>query len=336
MKTKILIPVVSVVLFATSMVGLLAVQGRLNYEGTRGVPIVSMFFKKPPEKDGEHKDGEHKAGEAKDGGAQDGEHKGAEPGKDGEPAKAGVTGGDEHGTNPTPTADAAKDGHGETPKTGDAGHGEPARPETHGDSGKPDAHGAPPPAGGHEDKPQDGHGKAEEPSPQAGKLPATFLYPPVQSRMTAEELMAAAAQIDEKRRKLDQERAQLEFEREALAVRERDVEDRRKQVRNDMALVQSKSDELEKRIKDFESQTALLKRQEQKNFKEQAEKLALMDPKRASEYLVEFGAEGEDRAVKLLASMDAESAAKILESMDPKRGARLLERGLKLVREGGQ
>src|SRR5262245_25880173 len=46
-KQKLILVVVALVLFAGSLVGLLAARGRLNYEGTRGVPVVSMFFSAP-------------------------------------------------------------------------------------------------------------------------------------------------------------------------------------------------------------------------------------------------------------------------------------------------
>jgi flagellar motility protein MotE (MotC chaperone) len=87
------------------------------------------------------------------------------------------------------------------------------------------------------------------------------------------------------------------------------------------------------RLKTFRGESSLLEQQEQKNYKEQADRFAVMDPQKAAELLLEMGPESEDKAVKLLSLMDAETAARVLGEMDPKRGARIVTRSLKLVRE---
>ena len=48
MKKLIINVVAFVVLFAGSIAGVLAATGRLNYEGTQSIPLLSALFPAPP------------------------------------------------------------------------------------------------------------------------------------------------------------------------------------------------------------------------------------------------------------------------------------------------
>ena len=49
MKNILLMVATGVGLFVATMFGLLAAQGRLNYEGTKSIPVLNSLFSKPPE-----------------------------------------------------------------------------------------------------------------------------------------------------------------------------------------------------------------------------------------------------------------------------------------------
>ena len=69
MKNVVLMVFTGIALFLGAMDGLLAAQGRLTYEGTRNIPILSSLFKKPAsESDGDDQGKEAKAGKKKSGG----------------------------------------------------------------------------------------------------------------------------------------------------------------------------------------------------------------------------------------------------------------------------
>jgi flagellar motility protein MotE (MotC chaperone) len=155
----------------------------------------------------------------------------------------------------------------------------------------------------------------------------------LQSNLTPEEMTSALVSLEVRRRDLDRREAQIAREKEELSGLARDMEERRKAVRADMAMVQSASAEVDLRLETFRGESSLLEQQEQKNYKEQADRFAVMDPQKAAELLLEMGPDSEDKAVKLLSLMDAETAARVLGEMDPKRGARIVTRSLKLVRE---
>jgi flagellar motility protein MotE (MotC chaperone) len=240
-------------------VGLLALQGRLNHAGTRGIPVLGAFFKAPVE----------------------------------DPTSE---------TRPAPEAGAGPD----APAA--AASSRPAAPLA--------AETAPQAPGGRR-------------APRAG----LFEFPPLPSSVTPDEMTSALVSLELRRKDLDRRELQITREKEELFALARDMEERRKAVRTDMATVQSAAEEVDMRARTFREDSSLLAQQELKNYRDQADRFALMDPKKASELLLEMGPEGEEKAVKLLSLMDAETAAKVLAEMDPKRGARIVSRSLKMIRE---
>jgi flagellar motility protein MotE (MotC chaperone) len=256
-KAKLLLAGLSVLAFLVSLVGLLALQGRLDYEGTRGIPVLGSFFAAPPASDAATE------------------------------------------TRPSVEAQDSPDAPAVQSPAASGGDGQPA--QSH----------------------------AGQRAPRG----ALFEFPPLQSNLTPEEMTSALVSLEVRRRDLDRREAQIAREKEELSGLARDMEERRKAVRADMAMVQSASEEVDLRLKTFRGESSLLEQQEQKNYKEQADRFAVMDPQKAAELLLEMGPESEDKAAKLLSLMDAETAARVLGEMDPKRGARIVTRSLKLVRE---
>ena len=53
MKSVLLMTLAGTSLFGGTVVGLLAVQGRLNFDGTRGVPVLESLFAEPAETESE-------------------------------------------------------------------------------------------------------------------------------------------------------------------------------------------------------------------------------------------------------------------------------------------
>ena len=54
MKKPLVLGVGGVALFAGTVLGMLALQGRLNHEGTQGIPVLSSFFPAAPQPDPGH------------------------------------------------------------------------------------------------------------------------------------------------------------------------------------------------------------------------------------------------------------------------------------------
>ncbi|MCA8943643.1 MAG: hypothetical protein KDB80_13850 [Planctomycetes bacterium] len=343
MKNILIMTGVGVGLFSATVVGLLGVQGRLNYEGTRGVPLLSMFFAPSPASEGEQP-GEH------------GEH--GEPEKDPHGEAAAHT--DDHSKpfgvqhdglgveerleyavgksalNPEP--EAKDDGHG----GGHGGdHGDEA--DAHADDHGAEDHGN----GDHAtDEP---HEKLTPPKDDfEAQMEALygqdryrrgefFKFPRLEGDITVTELnqylRASKLALEE----LEKKRSQLDAYAGELDARERDIEDRERQIAEQMAAVDVARAALDKRVAEFRDTVLLVRRDESEGLRKYAETLASFEPKRAMQHVIETwdqGEEGRNRILKVLSMMKSKDVNAILQEVELPRLRDILVQRLKVVHEG--
>jgi hypothetical protein len=164
---------------------------------------------------------------------------------------------------------------------------------------------------------------------------ALFDIRPFKPSTTKEELACFAydtkLMLDEAKNML----AAMERQRYEQLLREKVLEERERSVQKLLDKIALEMQKLEDKRKRFESDITIFKRDEKKNIKARAANLDAMDPKIVAELLLEYGAQNEDLAVKLLVSMDPEIAAKVLEAIDRKEGANLILKATRLIDEEG-
>ncbi len=358
MKNILLMTGVGVGLFCATVVGVLGGQGRLNYEGTKGVPILSMFFSPPPPAEGE--EGEHGEGEHGDGAHGDGEHGENAHGEDGHAEHGHDDGhGEEFGVQheglgkeeklkytigESPFAEAPKDdGHG--------GHGGGHGDDGHG-GGHGDAHG-----GGHGDDGHgtDGHGhKTKQDKPKLSppeddfqeqmesllgqaqyRRGNFFKFPRLEGDISVEQLnrylRAAKLALDD----IEKRRSQLEVYESELEARQRDIEDRERMVSEQMSTVETARTELDKRIRDFQSEVLLVRRDEVPGLKEYAATLGALEPQKAMEHVVQSWETetGRDLILKVLAHMEVDKTNAILAELELPKLKEVLTQRLRVVIE---
>ena len=160
---------------------------------------------------------------------------------------------------------------------------------------------------------------------------------PFEPQMSVEEINRIANSVGTKQSDVDNERAALRQRRYEQQLREEDLRVRAKSVEKLMEDVKKAQAKLEGRILQFEEEITKLKAAEKRNIKKQAENLQAQDPQVAADTLLKYVPEREDLAVKLLVSMESESAAKVLEQMDRAQAAHLIERATRVIEtQGGQ
>jgi len=146
-----------------------------------------------------------------------------------------------------------------------------------------------------------------------------------------EELQEWYLKIRDGVKKLERDQAALKKREYELRLREADLEERRKSIDTLKGKIELALEDLKMRRAQFESDITILKEAEKKNIKRQAETLAGMEAKAASDLLLEIAVQKENLAVKLLVSMESELASKIIAEMDRAKGARLIERATRLI-----
>lgn len=338
MKNVLIMSGVGVGLFSATVVGLLGVQGRLNYEGTRGVPMLSSLFDPPTETEG----GEHAEADAHgDAGSEphtaarvDGPSEPFGLRHDGlgveEPLEYAVgksalspqapTEDDGHGGG---SDDAQPDGH-----TGDD-HGEDGQGHDDHADGKPQRR-LTPPKDDFEAQMEALYGQDRY---RRGEF---FKFPRLEGDITVTELnqylRASKLALEE----LEKQRAQLGAQASELDARERDIEDRERQIAEQMAAVDVARAALDKRVAEFRETVLLVRRDERKGLQEYAETLASFEAQRAMEHVVqswEAGDESRNRILKVLSLMRGKDVNAILAEVElPKLRDILLQR-LKVVHE---
>ena len=166
-----------------------------------------------------------------------------------------------------------------------------------------------------------------------------FKFPRLEADISVEELnrylRAAKVALDG----LEKRRAKLETHESELDARQRDIEDRERLVADQMANVDLERARLDQRIREFEAQVILVKRDELPALQQYAATLEYLEARQSMEHVImmwEASEESKNKILKVLASMDSEKVNALLAEVElPKLKDILVER-LKVVIEKGQ
>jgi hypothetical protein len=326
-------------LFAGTVLAMLAAQGRLNHEGTQGIPLLSSFFPAPPHDEGKtHADG-----------AQDSAHAADEHAP---PARSTGLGKEEElpyrqGTSVRQTAEAPKGGHGggkaehgADAKPADKAHGEPVHQEASGDAHQAsgDAHDK---AGNHAaaESPADWKAKIDTVLGQGQYRPGRLWnFPQMEAGMTPDELNEILRRARQERSAIDHDRSVLLQQRRELEARERDVADRQDAVLEKLREVEQLRAKLQAEIDEFHSTVLLIRQDEVSGLQAVAKTLAGVEAKSAAAVIKKWWEtdEGQTRALKIWSVMDPDAGQAILAEMDIEMIRQVLEKRLKVVREQGK
>ncbi|MEZ5967096.1 MAG: hypothetical protein R3F56_24880 [Planctomycetota bacterium] len=366
MRKILFLTVLGVVLFAGTVVGLLAAQGRLNHAGTRGIPVLSSFFPPPPEPPVDAEGAEH-------GGPTPANAPPAAP--LGETAAAGAAHGDDPHAQRSDglgredqvpyrqgkslfksEAPAAGGGHG-APAEGDGG----GKAEEHGGGEAAAEHGAEK-AGGHEaaaagahdgqHASSDSHGATRDAGhPEAstewkakvdsvlgqgqyrpGRL---WNFPQIETGIGVDELNQILLRARQQQLELERDRAALQKQQAELEARERDVADRQDAVLEKLRDVEQMRAKLQSDIDEFHNTVLLIRQDEVAGLQSVAKTLAAVEPKSAAAVIKKWWEteEGQTRALKIWTVMDPDPANAILAELDVEMIRQVLEKRLKVARE---
>ena len=312
MKNALVLGGLGAGLFAGTIVLLLGLQGRLNHEGMKDIPLVGALFPAPPAP----AEPDPHAGEAAAPGPET-----AASGPSGIGLKAerrlpyGVG---ESILKPRPAA-AAGNGEG-------GGEGGAAQAPEGGEAGKGAADSE---ANQFQHKVEDLLGQGQY---RRGRL---FDFPRLESGIGVDELNEMLRRAREAQLAAEQERAALQRQAAGLAVREADVRDRYEAVARMMQEVETKRAELEAKIEAFNDQVILIQPADETALKGAARSLASLEPQVARDVLLTMwneNQEGKTRVLKLLSVMTAEASDAVLATMDPGQIREFIEKRLNVLR----
>lgn len=309
MKNILIMAVAGIGLFAGTVVGVLAATGRLNHEGTRGIPVVEGLFAAPeegPESDGMVPDGSVTSGVERPMLARE------------DPL--------ELNTDPLfekPLSQAV--GHQREPENGLESVRQPQDLEL---SQHP-RDGETPEDTEHRHEMENLFGQGQY---RAGGY---FRFQSVDSGISADEInemwrRAREALVDAERR------ATVIDELESLlAVREQDLHDREAALAAKMKQIEDQQRTLDDRITQFHDDVNMVRNSELEPLKSVGGILASMEPETAGLVIQEWWKtdEGQDRAVKVLSVMGSDEANAIIGALPIQQVRDFLEKRLRLTRE---
>ncbi len=323
-------------LFAGSAVGVLAVTGRLNHEGTQGLPLISAFFAAPPPEAGGDGNGEPGKENGKDAGRTDGH--GTAAGSAQDPAAQG------------PDQPSLKKGRSvfETEKpAGDGGHGAPPA-DPHG-TAPADPHAAQGPEAKAPQglpKTQDGATQQEQDFQKMGQNLANdrgnayspgnyFRFDGLPAGITPEKLNEAWERVQQQIADIQKRNAAIDQREADLRILEQDIARRQTEIAAERTRVETMQKDLEGRIAAFQQQVKMVRLDEVAGLKRNAATLASFSPAKAAELVQENwrSEAGQDLMLKTLEVMDKDKANGILGALPNGMVRDVLERRLRVVRE---
>lgn len=325
--------VVGLLLFAASLVGGLAVTGRLNPEGVANVPLLSALMPLPPAAAGD--------GAA----ASDGTDSGAAP------ADTNVTGGSE-----TP-ADAAHAGAPQDPsaprrqKTGRS-----LSPGEDPAAAKAEGEGAPAggerPAGGETaagSRPERSPPRADSPeadfrrledaltgAAQAQYRPGEyFRFQGMPAGLTAEQLNEAWQRVETLMAEIERRKTVLDLREQELQELADDIGRRQGDLGALRVEVEQMQRQLDARIQKFQEQVKLVRHDEVAALKRNAQTLASFEPEKAAELIQEQWKtdQGQTQVLKLLEFMDKDAVTEVLKVLPTPMTQDLLQKRLRVSKE---
>lgn len=298
MKSVLLMTLAGTGLFGGTVVGLLGVQGRLNFDGTRGVPVLEEFFKEPK--------------------AEGEDARATLPGE--EPPRLEGLGREavlprELG----PSLDGAEIPAGGQPAV------EPAEGDETGAAHGRAADGQNGQTGHPADFEHRKEGLMGQDQYRRGKL---FVFPQLDSGMSVGELDRILKAAEQLKSDLVRRQASLDQRDADLAAREADIEDRQRAVLEKMREVLQQRSKLTEEITAFERTYTLVRGNEVAQFTGYAERLGSLDSEKASQIILQMWQteEGQARATKILKLMSGEAKDELFSVLTAEQTQAILDR----------
>ncbi len=321
MKNVLLMVLTGIGLFLGAMVGLLAAQGRLTYEGTRNIPVLNRFFEKPaedPDKKGNENNKDNGSNQANDTGDQAQKplpyRRGGQPGID-------INGGQDPGGGQGQGTGAAPSGETVVRKPEPLKYRDPGRERTRTER---------------EWAMQRNQMESRHPYPRG-----LFDFKVIKADITPQAFNDMVRQVQKKQQQMVEMDATLNKKRRDLETQMDDVMYRQQEVAKQMQQVVLERDKLNRRIEEFNKKVLLVKQDELEGLKENARNIANLDPETGRDLILSWwnqGPAGEARAIKTLSVMTRESVEAIMETMETDRLREILDKRLMLARtkKGGR
>lgn len=312
-------------LFVGTALGMLALQGRLNYAGTRGLPLVHSLFDPPvPEEDGQEEAEAEGQEEAEEDGAEvdsaEAESGQAHEAVSAPPTEAGMPYNIGRSVNPSAETGGEPLRVGEEPTPEDGGRHRTKEAAAHKTSSEQQDRETPPRRGDRRYRP--------------GKL---FEFPTIRAGISVAELNEMLGEAKAARERARAELASLEKRKRDLDAREADIKEREEQILAKIRQIEQMRAKLEEKISEFQRTVTMIRNDEVQAIKSDAETLAAFEPRFASQLIQQWwrSEEGQVRVVKILALMDTEAVHAILQTMDPAQAREILDKRAKVVRPTG-
>jgi hypothetical protein len=330
----VVLGLVGMTLFAGTVFGLLAAQGRLNHAGTRGIPVLSGLFPAP---DGAPNNG------AGDGAAPSTSASTTDPSSAAaaESARGQGLGREEPlpyrqgkslfegagGVAQPPSQPAGAQPEAEGGEAAAAPSAELA-PGTDASEGSGDAPKTPETSQAWRAKVDSVLGQGQY---QPGRL---WRFPQIDTGVGIDELNQILLRARQQQLDLDRDRAAMQKQQTELEARERDVADRQEAVLERLREVEQLRAKLQAEIDEFHSTVLLIRQDETAGLQAVAKTLAAVEPKSAAAIIKKWWEtdEGQTRALKIWSVMETEAANAILAELDVELIRQVLEKRLKVAR----
>lgn len=360
--------VLGVVLFAGSLVGGLAVTGRLTHEGTANIPLLNSFFPAPPPPvEGDAADAHGADGHAADaahgkagGHAATDAHAAPAAGNKAPTTAAGdgaiepMTNGQEskaQDPKPAPGPRTQKVGRSliqaEQPAGAGhgGGHGEPAADAHGGDHADPAPHGETAPK-----KPYaQGKPKTEAASPEGdfAKLQQSlqgksqyapgeyFRFDGMPAGLTSEQINVAWQRVQGLMADIEKRRIAFELREQALEERESDISRRQAALGKERVELEQMQRQLDAKILKFQEQVKMVRNDEAAALKRYATTLASFEPVKAAEIVEDMWKteKGQDEVLKVFEFMDKDGVNGIIALLPGPMTQDLLKKRLRVSKE---
>ncbi len=330
---------VGALLFAGSVVGGLAVTGRLNHEGTANIPLLGSFFPAPPPAEGGEPGATQGPAEATgshgEGAVADASHAAdpQDPPSD-RPNKKKVG---RSLTEPEPKPDEGG-GHGGEPAA-EGGHG---AAEEHPKPSTTDAR----PQGAHQDPGKaDKHAAERDFDALANSLGADrkskyapggfFTFDGMPSGLTPEQINEAWKRVEATMAELERRRTALDLREQELQELADDIGRRQRELSRERTEVEDLHRQLDRRIEKFQQQVKLVRNDEVAALKKNAASLSTWEPPKAAQMLEEQWKTdaGQTEILKLLEFMDKDKLDEILAALPTALAWDVMQKRMRVSKE---
>ncbi|MHC5062354.1 MAG: MotE family protein [Planctomycetota bacterium] len=313
MKNILVMAGTGVGLFTATVVGLLGMQGRLNYEGTRGLPLISSLFSAPEEQPQEP---------AAEGDAAEDESQAADTPEDPKVDLLGAGSGVKITERSVSFDDeAGKESGDKKPPTGEESEQTKKQDKAKALQAKP--------------SPREEWMRQEQSA--RGKAGEFFKFPQMETSLTVEEINEIYRYAKQAQEAADRRLNALDEREKKLEQRERDVQDRGKALSGQILEIQRMERELQDKVAEFEGKVLLISKSKEQDLQPYADSLAAFEPDKAAEIVRNMWEteSGRLRISMVLKIMDPEVANTILSELEVTEIKDILDNLLKVHREKG-